>query len=705
MAQLLEQYINRITTCENYDSLADVVDLCVRKNVINHVYPDLQNAVDSLGFSTSYSRFVRSLVWASTISEHCESSLNLLRYFCNKLVSNFDNLVFELDDFSLMVAAICADDKTFISKLPSEKKDVLINTLCQWYLARTDEDINNPVLMEQIRVSIDLIIQGKTMEELDSYFKNKYEIDLSKDKDYHKINEIIRPFQALFINICHNIDHSTLLNQLNVTEWGNLIDEKMRELANRYSKVSKNKTSSDVYLMFFNDIIMGFHELKTRLASTGYVNVANPVVGQFMLGFLNTIHFNYTENELSTKEISMLLRDAKTLFFSSFAIPETVQTIINSIVGSYTESGDYEDVFLRGDYFEGIKSYLHNDEAFKLWVEFTENTKHSSIPDRVYATYLHKYLNPELELAEKLIGTLEQEMDVATEARGRNRVYAVNSRTNLGDDKSEDEESNYEEEYEEEPPKVKKKRVKKKPIKKEEEPDYEEENEEFTEDDSEYEDEEPRDDRKSSSNNGNRGPTRIEEDPEYEKNYDGPEIEAKQSTKGYKKASKVQSDGERKIYNAYKKYKDSEAKVDSQLSKMLSAAKRAFSQDKTEEIIEGKKFTPLGLLKKILITGAIFNYSKTAGFIYLLVSHTISKRRTKKQKSEILLQIETELKMMDEKIEDARGDGNRRAKYALMRTKTELERARDKIKYDLKATKEDMRIAKKYVNNEYRDNV
>jgi hypothetical protein len=87
------------------------------------------------------------------------------------------------------------------------------------------------------------------------------------------------------------------------------------------------------------------------------------------------------------------------------------------------------------------------------------------------------------------------------------------------------------------------------------------------------------------------------------------------------------------------------------------------------------------------------------------VSHTLNKKRTKKQKTEILLEIETEIKMLDEKIEDARGDGNRKAKYALMRTKAELIRARDKIRYNLTATKEDMKTAKAYINNDQRDDI
>ena len=190
-------------------------------------------------------------------------------------------------------------------------------------------------------------------------------------------------------------------------------------------------------------------------------------------------------------------------------------------------------------------------------------------------------------------------------------------------------------------------------------------------------------------------------DDDYD--YDGPEIEASQSKKGYKKASKVQSDGERKIYKAYSKYKNAESKVDSQLSKMLTSAKKAFSQDKTEEIIEGKKFTPIGLLKKILTTSAIFSYSKIAGFLYLIVGHTLSKKRTNRQREDIIIQMNEEIKLLDEKIEDARGDGNRKAKYALMRTRGEIVRARDKIKYGLKATKEDMKVAKNYISADRKD--
>ena len=61
------------------------------------------------------------------------------------------------------------------------------------------------------------------------------------------------------------------------------------------------------------------------------------------------------------------------------------------------------------------------------------------------------------------------------------------------------------------------------------------------------------------------------------------------------------------------------------------------------------------------------------------------------------MELETEIKLLEEKIDDARGDGNRQAKYALMRTKAELERARDRIRYNLNASYQDMQSAKETI--------
>jgi hypothetical protein len=192
-------------------------------------------------------------------------------------------------------------------------------------------------------------------------------------------------------------------------------------------------------------------------------------------------------------------------------------------------------------------------------------------------------------------------------------------------------------------------------------------------------------------------PMDDEEEVPTTKNVRRPQIEATQSKKGYSRTSKTQAEKERKIYSAYKKYKDYEEKIDSQLSKMLVSAKDAFTQDKTEEIIEGKKFSPIGLLKKVLTSAAIFSFSKVAGFTHLVLRYTLNKKRTNKQRQNILIDIQNEITILDEKIDDAKGDGNRQAKYALMRTRSELQRTYEKIKYDLNASKTDLSSAKSYL--------
>ena len=47
--------------------------------------------------------------------------------------------------------------------------------------------------------------------------------------------------------------------------------------------------------------------------------------------------------------------------------------------------------------------------------------------------------------------------------------------------------------------------------------------------------------------------------------------------------------------------------------------------------------------------------------------------------------MERELEIIEEKIEDAKGDGNKQAKYALMRTRNDLKTAIQRIKYNLPA--------------------
>lgn len=139
-----------------------------------------------------------------------------------------------------------------------------------------------------------------------------------------------------------------------------------------------------------------------------------------------------------------------------------------------------------------------------------------------------------------------------------------------------------------------------------------------------------------------------------------------------------------KIYRGYKTYKDNEEKVDSQLTSITKAIGEkavGLETDKIrDEVIEGKKLTVIGTLKKALGTVAIFSVNKMAGLIAVVTHFYLHDKVTNKERKRVCLELEAEIEIVNEKIEDARADGNRKAKYDLMRTKNNLEVALRKIK-------------------------
>lgn len=151
---------------------------------------------------------------------------------------------------------------------------------------------------------------------------------------------------------------------------------------------------------------------------------------------------------------------------------------------------------------------------------------------------------------------------------------------------------------------------------------------------------------------------------------------------------------EKKIYKAYRTYKDAEEKVDSQLTKGVLGIKKAVEGDVKSEIIEGKKFSVLGLLKQILGTVAIFSFGKVRAICFLLVRFAMRKKTSDSERKKIMMELETEIAIMKEKVNDAKGDKNREAKYALMRSLKELENAHKRIRYGLEANQKSLNTAK-----------
>ena len=113
-----------------------------------------------------------------------------------------------------------------------------------------------------------------------------------------------------------------------------------------------------------------------------------------------------------------------------------------------------------------------------------------------------------------------------------------------------------------------------------------------------------------------------------------------------------------------------------------------------EKIITGKNTVQLGnLLKKaikLIIAGAVTKayFGPIKGVIVMvaaaLAGTALSKRTKEREKKRILLELETELKIVREKIEDAKGDNAKQQKYQLMRIEANLEKEVMRIKHGMR---------------------
>ena len=185
----------------------------------------------------------------------------------------------------------------------------------------------------------------------------------------------------------------------------------------------------------------------------------------------------------------------------------------------------------------------------------------------------------------------------------------------------------------------------------------------------------------------------IQSDREYTKVYDrcngltcdtATEAMRGGNTRG---GSKVMKDLKDEGYAAYKIYKRHEENYDNQATKLAGWAKKIAFGDKREEIIEGKKWTVMGVAKKMLGTVALFSINPVVGVLGTVTKYAVDKRLTYKERMQILKELENEQTMIKEKIEDARSAGDNKAKYALMRVDNELSQAISKIRTAAQTTK------------------
>lgn len=396
-------------------------------------------------------------------------------------------------------------------------------------------------------------------------------------------------------------------------------------------------TSIDTNFKAYIESTRGWNELKLPSYEMG------SLIWNLDSDFTNLNMAMGNDGRLTQEIIQTALREVYDRFHEYWFAKSEFEHAIIDLIGAYRESGG-DSAWFSGYYLKSVKLYLLQDASFKMFCEDLGDEGITRLKleadEELFRNLIYRFNGLEMTTAsesissEKRVIRRERELD-ARERELEERERQLESRSRLMKDRNQE-----------------------------------------TDEDKDM-DQEEEDER---SNN---------------RDYD---IDASQSTKGYRKSSKTVSDTSRNIYNAYHKFKRSESAVTSQLDKMLSDAKTAFSGgDKTEAILSGKRWTPTLILKQALRTAAIFAFSKIGGIVYLVTTVALDKKRTDKQRRAILGELDTEIRLLDEKIEDARGDGNRQAKYALIRTRGELQRARDKIQYNLSASREDLETAKSII--------
>ena len=150
----------------------------------------------------------------------------------------------------------------------------------------------------------------------------------------------------------------------------------------------------------------------------------------------------------------------------------------------------------------------------------------------------------------------------------------------------------------------------------------------------------------------------------------------------------------RKISNASRKVKTSVKKALDPMEKFIentmTKAKKADSEERRNIILRG------GVVPKItrwlkraipiaagLVVGKAIPVAAVLSAIAFLGWLATDKALDHREKAKILKELDDEIEIVNEKIEDARGDSNKQKKYELMRIRNKLNRTRDNVKLNL----------------------
>ena len=126
--------------------------------------------------------------------------------------------------------------------------------------------------------------------------------------------------------------------------------------------------------------------------------------------------------------------------------------------------------------------------------------------------------------------------------------------------------------------------------------------------------------------------------------------------------------------------------LDDAATNTVNKAKNTYRNDIREEIIEDKTRIKLfRIIRKGIGVGVAAMVNPAVGAITALTTYALSKKVKEKERRRILNELNEELEIVNEKIEDARGDSDKEKKYQLMRIRNQLNRDIKRIQYRVKS--------------------
>lgn len=126
--------------------------------------------------------------------------------------------------------------------------------------------------------------------------------------------------------------------------------------------------------------------------------------------------------------------------------------------------------------------------------------------------------------------------------------------------------------------------------------------------------------------------------------------------------------------------------IDNAATSAVNKAKNVYRNDIRGEIIEHKTTVKFGrIIRKGITLGSIAAVGPALAAIAAVTSLAMKKKVKEKERRKILSELQEELEIVNEKIEDSRGDEDKEKKYQLMRIRNKLQKDITRIQYGLKA--------------------